>query len=344
MSILNKIKTKAYPYIENIFFAKRFTFVPWKINLLLVGTPEYNNVGDSILTLATLKLFSDYLDNCNIIEVTKSEYDRYKNTIKRCLSKRDVITFQPGGNMGNVWYIEEICRRDVIQSFPNNKIILLPQTIYYEGTTQGQASLKNSQKIYSAHNDLTIIAREKISYQLMREYYPKNKVMLTPDMALYLDNQNTNFERNGVRLCLRNDGEQQRTESDDEKIIQALGNREYVYMDMYSQTDPTPEIRELIVKEKINEFTKAELVITDRLHGMICCALTETPCVVLSNNHHKIKGVYDWLKGLQYIEYVEDVNEVPEAIKKVMSAKERRYDNKKFVPYFKQIINAIKGK
>jgi len=343
MSVFSSIIIKIKPYVKNLIYAGRFTYLPWKRNVLLIGTPEYNNVGDSILTIATLKLLSDNLDSANVIEITRYDYYRYKSMIKRCLRKHDVVTFQPGGNMGNVWLNEENWRRDVIASFSDNRVVLLPQTIYYEDTIEGQASLRESQKLYSSNRNLVITAREKTSYELMRKYYPNNKVILTPDMALYLDKHESKNVRSGVLLCLRNDSERMRTKSDDEKIIQALGDREYKYMDMYSKENPTPETRKRICNEKIDEFTKAEVVITDRLHGMICCALTETPCVVLSNNHHKVKGVYEWLKELSYIKYVESVDEISNAINKVMSEENRIFDNKKLMPYFEQITASING-
>lgn len=41
---------------------------------------------------------------------------------------------------------------------------------------------------------------------------------------------------------------------------------------------------------KYIKFRECELVITDRIHGMIFAAITGTPCIALSN--YKIKGTY----------------------------------------------------
>lgn len=341
MRTIPNIKTKIKSYVENLIFAKRFGL--FRKRVLIIGTPEYNNVGDSLLTMATLKLFYDFLNEYCVVEITRSEYYRYYSVIKNGISKRDIITFQPGGNMGNVWQLEENCRRAVIQSFPDNKVVILPQTVYYEDNDEGKESLENSKIIYSSHKNLIIVAREQISYSLMREYYPNNKVMLVPDMALYLSTYRTNIIRKGVFLCLRNDSEKSRAESDDETILSALGTSNYQYMDMYSDENPNIYNRINVVYRKIDEFTKAELVITDRLHGMVCCAITETPCVVLSNNHHKVKGVYEWIKDLPYIEYVESIENIREAIRKVISTKERHYDNTKFLSYYEKLIKEIEG-
>ena len=338
---LSLIKQNLFFRKQNLLFAKGFICVPWKKKIILTGTPEYNNVGDSLLTMAILKMYSDLLGGCKIIELTIGEYYRYKKQIKRCTLRHDVFTYQPGGNMGNVWQIEENCRRDVIESFPKNKIILLPQTIHYEENKNGQAELKKSKEIYSAHKNLTVAARERISYELMKKYYPNNKIILTPDAALYLDAYHSEKERNGALLCLRHDSEKHITAEDEKKIEKAAGSKGYTRIDMYSAENPNKQNRDRIVKEKLEEFAGAELVITDRLHGMISCALTETPCVVMSNNNHKVKGVYEWIKDLGYIEYAESADDVAAAVDRVMSVKDRHYSNEKLKPYFKQIIEAI---
>ena len=343
MAFLKKIKRRLNPYIENIKYAGQFIRKPMRKRILLIGTAEYNNVGDSLLTVASLRLVKDYFKSGKIIEITKYEYYRYKNTIKRCTSPKDVILFQPGGNMGNVWINEESCRREVIKEFPNNKVIVLPQTINYEDNESGRKSLKESQEIYSSHNHLVLAARERKSYEIMRTCYKKAKIIMIPDMALYLDEYRADNIRNGVLLCLRSDREKNRTDCDDKAITDALKSRDYTYTDMTCTSNPCKFNRAEYCKLKLDEFTKAEFVITDRLHGMICCALTETPCVALSNNHHKIKGVYEWIKDLEYIQYIDSMNELEAAIDKVTSATDRIYSNKKFIPYFEQIISEIEN-
>ena len=57
--------------------------------------------------------------------------------------------------------------------------------------------------------------------------------------------------------------------------------------------------------KKLDEFRKSKLVVTDRLHGMLFAAITGTPCIALGNSSGKVKGVYDWLTHLDYIQYVD---------------------------------------
>lgn len=68
----------------------------------------------------------------------------------------------------------------------------------------------------------------------------------------------------------------------------------------------------------MQEFASAKLVITDRLHGMIFAALTQTPCIVLGNYNHKVKGTYEWLQELPYICFADTVQQAAEIVPKML--------------------------
>lgn len=68
-----------------------------------------------------------------------------------------------------------------------------------------------------------------------------------------------------------------------------------------------------------NLFKSAKLVITDRLHGMIFCYLTNTPCLVFQNNNHKVRETYEWIKGNKNITLVEEFSQ--EKIEKFLNQK-----------------------
>jgi len=343
MKIKNSLKRILLSYYEDLIFAKQFLGISNKYRIILVGTPEHVNVGDSILTIASKKYFVDYFPNHKVIELTLSDYNRFRKVIQLLTNRRDVFCCQPGGNMGNIWFESEKNRRDVLVNFKNNKVIFLPQTIDYDKTNAGIMSLKDSQNIYSKHKKLVIFAREKKSFELMKEYYPKNKVFLCPDLALFLDSYTKDNVRDTVLLCLRRDLEKNLSEEDEKRLIGFLGGRNYAYMDMYSDKIPNKENREGIVADKLVEFSKAEFVITDRLHGMLSCVLTQTPCVVMSNNNHKVRGVYEWIKDIPYIQFIERIDEIPMAIEKVLSVPDRKYNSSLLKPYFLQIEKEIKG-
>ena len=53
----------------------------------------------------------------------------------------------------------------------------------------------------------------------------------------------------------------------------------------------------------LRKIASSKLVITDRLHAMIFCYITETPCIVFDNISRKVSGVYEWIKDCDYIRY-----------------------------------------
>ena len=65
------------------------------------------------------------------------------------------------------------------------------------------------------------------------------------------------------------------------------------------------ENREEILLDIWNKFFESKVVITDRLHGMIFCAITKTPCIVMRSLDHKVTDSYEWIKELNYIRFVD---------------------------------------
>ena len=105
----------------------------------------------------------------------------------------------------------------------------------------------------------------------------------------------------------------------------------YKISDMNIGTKPvnniSEKIRENILKDKFEELQSAKLVITDRLHGMIFSAITETPCVVFDSLTHKIIESYDWFKNLGYIQMCKNINNLENCIKKAINFKPCIYNN-----------------
>lgn len=91
-------------------------------------------------------------------------------------------------------------------------------------------------------------------------------------------------------------------------------------------------------------IAKSSLMVTDRLHGVIFAAITGTPCIAISNNNHKILGIYQWLQAYQWIRYCQDVYEFNEILSEIqqIDCKECQINmNDDFIPLlnvFKEII------
>ena len=101
------------------------------------------------------------------------------------------------------------------------------------------------------------------------------------------------------------------------------------------------KMRGKVLENKLNEFKKAKLVLTDRLHGMIFAAITGTPCVAMDNYNHKVRGVYQLMKHIEYIEYVYNIHEIPSSIQRLLSLKECVFNTNYFKSDFENLARII---
>src|SRR5690606_14410296 len=151
--------------------------------------------------------------------------------------------------------------------------------------------------IYGKHPKLTLIARELKSYEFYKKHF-KNKVLLLPDIVTTLDRSQPELPRKGAIICLRKDKEKKLSEQQELDLTNYVRER----FSKFEYYDTHVGGQGLTMKRKITSlfhiwdvFKKTELVITDRLHGMIFCHITNTPALVFLNNNHKIEQSYKWI-------------------------------------------------
>ena len=73
----------------------------------------------------------------------------------------------------------------------------------------------------------------------------------------------------------------------------------------------SPEKGQYELQRLWEHFASSGLVITDRLHGMIFCAITNTPFIVLNNSNGKVRGVFnEWIKNNYPIAFADSKNDL----------------------------------
>ena len=87
--------------------------------------------------------------------------------------------------------------------------------------------------------------------------------------------------------------------------------------------------RESAIKDKLRLIGGSRLVITDRLHGMIFAYITKTPCIVIGNNHHKVRDAFKMLAVDENMRYVECVDDISHLIYEMTSQRNNEYSLKK---------------
>lgn len=278
----------------------------YKNKIYIFGIPIHGNLGDQAILYAEEKFLKDNYSQYKIIEVPSKFNSRFLKKIVR----NDLIIYTGGGFLGSLWPNEEYLFRSTLKMFSENKIIVFPHTFFFEENQIGEEILNESIEIYSKHKNLHLICREKYSYDFMKKNFSKCNIYLCPDIVLYLNKFNNNDIKNGIAFCLREDKEKVNcNKTDYEDLLFKLGYKKCDNLSTVVNKNIFPMFRKLNIKNKIKEFSKYELIITDRLHGMIFSYLAGTPCIVFQNKSYKIKGVYEWIKNIKSVKLVDDLSE-----------------------------------
>ncbi len=323
---------------------KKIVISSEKRNLFLMQTPTHSNLGDHAIAVAQIDfLKTNFLDD-NLVEVNQSLLDDFIQKYKDRVSKNDVILIHGGGNFGNQYLREENWRRKIIENFPDNTIVSFPQTIYYTNNEKGASELALTRKVIESHPNLILIAREKVSFEKMKDCFPNTNVLLTPDIVLSINIRNSQI-RNGVLLALRNDPEKILTEQNHLHIDLLVKKyfEQITYADMHYHENIVSKLkRDEALNQKFLQFQKAEVVITDRLHGMVFAAITATPCIAFSNYNQKVSGTFEWIKNLNYIKFISPDSDIESVLKELMELQQKTvYDPSVYQSYFQQIVKKI---
>ena len=302
------IKFRRYTHIKKIIYA-------------LTPSANLRNVGDHAQAMAIRSWLENNFKEYVVLEFNKDEIYRYISSIEKIVHNKDIIFLHSGGNLGDRGLWSENARRLIIQNFPHNKIISLPQTIFFSDTPRGREELEVTKNIYNSHRDLTVLARDEYSLTLAKNYFPRCKTILFPDFVLYLSfSFATTVKKHKVLLCLRKDNESIINESMKHVIIEEIKKNGYDY----NTFDTTIE-RDIPRKNRLNEleqalsfFQKHQLVLTDRFHGIIFAVMTQTPCIVLKTIDHKLRESVKWFQELNYVFYLENFNELSEVIDRAL--------------------------
>jgi len=274
--------------------------------IYFLDAPSYGNIGDQAIAFAMEEFMKDVCKEFEQIEIQEDRFANYYFWLKKNIKKDDIICLTGGGNMGDLYPKYEAIRRIVIKTFINNKIIIFPQTCTYGDSKYSNKQKKNSQKLYNSAPNLTLIAREENSYNLMKNLYPNCNVILSHDIVLSLNYVNKFESKSTIGVCLRNDKEKITDQSLKNKIYNTYNNiREISTVKNYKcRIDYIDRKQE--VEKTLKDFAENELVITDRLHGMIFSYITNTPCICLPNSNGKVQRVYKQLQISENIKLIEN--------------------------------------
>lgn len=272
--------------------------------VFLLLTPGYASVGDQAIAWAEERWLAARYPGCRLCVLEEQQTLARLPALLADASPEDRFYLQGGGNLGSLYPAVEERRRQVLQALGDRPAVLFPQSAWFSGDEEARRSAA-----FYSRPGLTLFAREKGSFDLMRRWYPRAEVLLRPDIVCSLAPAAHRLpaRRTRVLVSLRADRESafpRRREA----LLQGL-RRVWPDLEEYRMyRGPVFEAsrRPALMDETLRLFRSTRLIITDRLHGILLVAVTGTPCVALPNAYHKNRDCCAWLAGVNFIAFCPD--------------------------------------
>ncbi len=327
--ILGNIKgiMKIVIFNTYLFFCALYVRI-FGIKYILFLAPFHENIGDHAIAISE----KQFLKNRGIkpFEIHTKAFGYSNGSFAKLIPSSTTILVHGGGFMGTLWKHEEIRLRKVFEFFPNHKIVVFPQTVTFaDKTAEDREFFEESKKYYSMGSNTTVFVREEKSFNFMKEKMPEINVKLVPDIVTRYKVEDKKMNRNGIIFCFRRDNEKSLSDSMKNEILSTVkakyGSEKITSTDTVIDHMVSKYTREKEVDMKLDQFRSSKLVITDRLHGMVLAAITNTPVIAFSNSNGKVKGVYNWIKGNEFVKYADSVEQFKEDIESLDLDKEYKY-------------------
>lgn len=278
---------------------------------------DYNNIGDVLIRVSQESFLKQNIKDKKVVAIGFNDTYHFLKDIEKNATKNTIVVLTGGGDVDDRYTEIERTRNYIIKLLEKNgcRIISFPQTIDYSNTKKGAYYLKKAKISYGSNKNFVFIAREKKSYNFAKKNFDGVKIYFTPDIVFSHDTIIKDKKREGIGLLFRNDGEKIRNDKFIKSLLDCLGNKYKVSKNDMSVDNFEKDKIYDYMNDKINFVSEKQLIITDRLHGMILCYITNTPCIVFPNVNHKITETYNnWLAGKQNFIKLEKDNNVDRVI------------------------------
>lgn len=173
LSKLEKIRDSLQSSLEKI---------PTFEQCALLDYPDYFNIGDHLIGLATIFYITDVIKAK--INYIASIYDFSEQRLEQRLIKEAPLILQGGGNLGDLWPHHQLFRERIISQYRDRPIIIMPQCIYFTNAE----NLNRAATIFNAHPNLTLFTRDDYSYELALKHFSNCQVIKAPDMVFGMVN------------------------------------------------------------------------------------------------------------------------------------------------------------
>lgn len=291
---------------------------------ILVDAPYYDNIGDVLIWAGTRQYLED---NGHKTIYTCS----YRNCVYPSIDNDVTVLFQGGGNLGDLYPEHSEFLMRIVNHYPHNRIVILPQTVYYQNPS---LELMHITQLIE-HGDVYLCARDNYVYNKFSKLLGE-KCKLVPDMAFCLSvdkNISMYLPEKEKTLCIeRKDSERcgSLTHCEGDKLdwptIENLNhrlnliNRFFLKLSFLYQI---PFVGRIIctcwdfyashffvlgmVREGVEFISPYQSIVTTRLHGCILSCLLSKNVRFVDNNYGKNSHFYKtWLKDFSNVQLIDN--------------------------------------
>ena len=329
---------------------KRFEYLQTGVNrVFYFGVTIHPNLGDLAQRYCITKWILENYPNHELVMMESDVVVNPKLTARffahltKIYGNNDIIVLQSGYCTQDLGGNHPLMHRLVCDYMPEARILMMPQTIYF----QKEENKKNCAENHNKAKNMLFLARDFVSYEMAKEMFPDIKVKAYPDIVTTLIGTLTfNNKREGVCLCTRNDGEKLYSTEEIDKLATRFEAEGIIVKQ--KDTQAKQSVQELTsnlkkyIEAEIESYSHYEVTITDRYHGTIFSLCAGTPVIIIKTTDHKVATGADWFKGV-YDDYVYVAEDLEQAFTKAKQVLKKDLDHK-LPPYFKaSFYDKLKG-
>ncbi|MBS0419371.1 MAG: polysaccharide pyruvyl transferase family protein [Proteobacteria bacterium] len=279
------------------------SFLPVERPLVYLDYPVHLNFGDLLIMKGTERFFAD----CGHRIEARAAYMSFSDSLRRRITGDTILVMHGGGNFGDLYPVHQRFREQVVRQFPDNRIVVLPQSVYFSSAS----ALEQSAEVFRAHRDIVLCLRDHASVRRAGTRFTHNTVLM-PDMAHQLwrrpPPEPTADDR--ILVLMRRDLEmsQDQTRSggvshsrDWLDFIPRWSCRIFGKILRLHELEGRSGLRlgaqrvwyrycDLLHTHMEKQFQGYGQVVTSRLHGMIFAALLNKRARYLDNTYGKLTG------------------------------------------------------
>ncbi|WP_282607882.1 polysaccharide pyruvyl transferase family protein [Pelagibius sp. Alg239-R121] len=282
--------------------------IPKSSRVVRLDLPMHLNIGDQLIDWGT----ETFLESQNIhpsLRLSALDYQRYRHKIR----PSDILLLHGGGNVNDIYKWHENLRQDVLKRFPQNKIILFPQSVFFFDSERGKELMKS----YQNHENFMMFVRDQESYDYIQQL-GGIRCELCPDMAhaLWKSKKGVHPHYDGQQklLFLRKDVEAAESQEKNGQSIDWVDITHpldrSISQHLFAAIERCPSFvmrnrivdvwnfrKNRIIAKSIKTFSAYETIETDRLHAMILGCLLGKSVNYIDNNYGKLSRYESlWLR------------------------------------------------